>query len=91
MKHITVLQGQTIFDIALEQYGHVSGVSRLIKDNPDLDGLNANLSAGDRLLIAGPVIDQEMVDYFSKQGIRPVTGFSLTGGYSNGFSNGFKQ
>jgi hypothetical protein len=52
MDTITVLQNQTIYDIANNEYGNIQGVFFLLKDNPEtLPNLDAEISPGMKLNI----------------------------------------
>ncbi len=57
MKKVTVKPNQTIYDIAVEQYGTCEAVSKIMSDNPELantdDGFRFDLAlkAGGTLLI----------------------------------------
>lgn len=49
---VTVTQGQSIMDIAIQEYGTVLGSEQLVKDNPNvISTVTDNLVAGDRLVI----------------------------------------
>lgn len=66
MKTITVKFGQSVFDIALEYYGHVKGIRYLIEDNEGLD-LSVALVNNQKLKIReGSIINQPIVTEFSK-------------------------
>lgn len=60
--------GQTIFDIALEQYGSLEGLEYLIEDN-DYEGKliigDVDLDDEDIIIRDDSVIDQTIVDYHS--------------------------
>lgn len=38
MKEVILLTGQTVYDLAVQEYGHTDGVFLLIEDNPSLIG-----------------------------------------------------
>ncbi len=33
---VTGIQGQSIFDLAIQEYGHIDGIDDMIRNNPDL-------------------------------------------------------
>ena len=40
MKTINSIKGQTVSDIAIQEYGNISAIFKLIEDNPQLAGQN---------------------------------------------------
>lgn len=71
---VTVETGQSLTDIAIQVYGSAEGAFILAKEN----GLSvtSQLKAGDVLSYSSDkVIDKRVVDYYAKNGIKPVTGF----------------
>lgn len=91
VKTVTVLSRQTIYDIAVQEYGSTEGVIQLIKDNPELNLVN-NLYAGQLLKInAGPV-NKLVADYFKSNDLHPATQIITTsngGDFNNDFNNDF--
>ena len=69
MKRITVKTGQTAFDIALQEYGHVQAVLWLSEDN-ELDALE--VTPGQQLLIRDEVMDRDVVNFFRNKGTGPA-------------------
>lgn len=67
---IKVVEGQTLFDIALQEYEQVEGVMLLLEDNPDFD-LNTALEPGDELVIR----EEEPAE---DNGITPILTVDLT-------------
>ena len=64
MKIITVKFGQTIFDIALQEYGDLEGIKTLLEDNEGLD-LSQELVEGSKLNISiDKIIQQPIVNEF---------------------------
>jgi hypothetical protein len=77
-KKIIVLPNQTIFDIAVQCYGHVDGVELLMEDNPGIiTHLTMVITPGMKLNIISPVIDATVVEYYLKNKIVPATGVGL--------------
>lgn len=68
MRVITVQPRQSIFDVALQYYGDVSGIDFLLSDNPTLD-LNSSLQQGQQLNIRNEVKNLVIVNQFSKKTI----------------------
>ena len=58
----TVSEGQSLFDIAIEVYGHVEGVFWLLDDNPGIS-LTHRLKVGQVLSLRSDVINQRQKDY----------------------------
>ena len=47
MKRVTAKANQTIYDVAIEQYGTCEAVGKLMQDNPDMENdLQAETEAG---------------------------------------------
>ena len=47
MKRVTAKANQTIYDVAIEQYGTCEAVGKLMQDNPDMENdLQAVMEAG---------------------------------------------
>ena len=74
---IIVQEGQTIIDIALQQYGGVEGVQLLIADNNLPDGFATVLIAGQTLLIKSGAVDPAVLAAIKAAGIKPKTGGTL--------------
>lgn len=88
---ITVLPGQSIWDIAVQHMGSVDAVMDLILLNPDKVNFNDSLVAGTELII-GDIINQKVVDFFAAEVNKPATAdnTNLPRSFSAGFSNGFR-
>lgn len=65
MRNINVKGGQTIFDVALQEYGSAEGVIKLLEDNPSLS-LESVLVPGASLTITQEPDKAEIVNYYSK-------------------------
>lgn len=100
MRNLTyiVIDGQTIYDIAIQFYGSIDGVFLLLQDNPTLNGLDTILTAGQKLKIKSDAIDADAVEYFKKNNIVPcsevedILDFEITpdgGDHNNDFNNDF--
>lgn len=72
-KRITVLAGQTIFDIAVRYYGTIEGIKDMIDRNPDLIvDLNVDIPSGTQLIIGDP-IENDIVKQFERLQLDPAT------------------
>lgn len=76
MKQVVVQDRQTIYDIAIQEYGSVMGLALLFKDNPSINGFTATLATGSIVVIKSAPIDEKAVKYYVQNDIKPV---SLTG------------
>lgn len=74
---IIVQDRQSIWDIAIREYGSVEGVFRLLEDNPDLTGLDAPLSAGQSLVVRQAPVDTDVVRWYADRGLYPVTEYEV--------------
>jgi hypothetical protein len=72
MKSITAQSGQTVFDIALQELGSIEGVFDLLEANPDLQ-LDSAVVVGTSVKKPTPVIDLRVAEYYSRNGITPVS------------------
>lgn len=70
MRTIATQSGQTLFDIALQQYGHAEGVAWLIEDNPDLSISQVPVQ-GTVVKVRESVLDKEVKSLFTNS--KPVT------------------
>lgn len=77
MKKITVKPDQSIWDIAMQEYGDVAGVEQLMLDNPGTCSFNVPPPAGTVLLIdETKIINQKEVDAYKAAGTIPATAYS---------------
>lgn len=77
--NVAAEQGQNLWDIALQVYGSVSEVFRLLADNPDAltSGLNTQLSAGLKLEVQrapSGLPDADLVSVFRRNKVIINTG-----------------
>jgi len=73
MNNLTTYANQSVFDIALQAYGSVAGVFELLKANAGLE-LDSHIAPGTVLQVPGEPVNQEVVDYYIKNNIKPATG-----------------
>ena len=93
VKTIVVKGRQTLWDIAIQEYGSIEGVEQLIADNPGLVDYESNLVAGTLLKVKSDAVDKDVVDFFTKNELEPISaldGENNTGGdFNNDFNNDF--
>lgn len=66
--NITIQQGQTLLDIALQEYGSVDGVIMLMRDN-GLE-LDAELTPGTSLVVRNTPINLAVKNYYAAKGMK---------------------
>ena len=74
---VTVLQRQTLSDIALEIYGDISGLPGIARANNM--AITADLEAGTVLYCPDVVYDAYLQNYVRKYGIKPATAYDGAG------------
>jgi hypothetical protein len=74
MKIVTIVQGQSIWDIAIQEYGSVTSVFDFIADNGFADGLNTLLTPGQKVKIISAPSDKGVLQYFQTNKLRVVGG-----------------
>ncbi len=90
-KVITVLPGQSLWDIAVQEYGDASGAGQIIADNLGVVNFADQLSSGLRLKIdPDKVLNKDVVNILKERNIKPAHAVSMGRGFSDGFSEGFK-
>jgi phage tail protein X len=70
MTTITVINGQTLSDIAIQYYGCIEGIIQLIQDNPNIGAFEQILKPGTKLQI------QDNVPVFNTQNVKMAAFFS---------------
>lgn len=70
-KTATVQPGQTIFDLAIQEYGDLSGLVELASDNNK--SLTADIVAGENLKV-GQTKNKLITDFYKGRSIKPATG-----------------
>lgn len=72
MKTTTILPHQTLMDIAIQEYGDLSAVFLIARQN----GLSptGKLAPGTAILLPDVVVNREMQDYCKKNRVSPATG-----------------
>lgn len=75
MKKVVIAQSQTIYDIAIQEYGSVDAVFSLAADNPTVvTNLNDALAPGTTVYIKTPATDPKVLKFFTDNKIQPATG-----------------
>jgi hypothetical protein len=77
MFYITTKYNQSIWDLAIQEYGDSAGVKQLIIDNPDKVNFSDDIPTGTRILISQPPINKAVVDYLKANGSVLATGVRL--------------
>ena len=79
ISNITALQNQSLFDIALQEYGDIEGLFFLMKANRL--SLHTTIKAGDVIKITERPINKWLVKYYKENGINPASYTDRTGNY----------
>lgn len=74
IKRTTVMRGQTLLDMAIQEYGGIDGVFLLLGDNPQVSGLSAALAAGQQLKVVSAPVDRDVATYYQDNDLHPVSG-----------------
>lgn len=84
---------QSVWDIALQEYGDTAGIDQLMLDNPQLN-FRDSIAAGTVIFIdETKIINTQVVNYYKSIGYKPATAVEVDDvpvGFSSGFSLGFK-
>lgn len=71
---IIAREEQTVWDIAVQEFGSVEGVFKVLADNPALSGLDEPLTPGGPLTVRQAPLDPDVVRFFAGRPWKPVTG-----------------
>lgn len=74
MRTVIVLDGQSLLDIALQEYGDIAAILWIAQDN-NLS-LTSDLAGGLALKIRDGVLRQEIVGYYKRLNYSPITGLA---------------
>lgn len=77
MRKATVLDRQSLWDIAIREYGSTEALFDLLRDNPSVAGPGASIAAGQLLDIRAAANDAVVVDHYHRNALYPVTGTLL--------------
>lgn len=76
-REVKILEGQTIFDIAIQEYGTINGLKDLMEKNPEsITHLDVELPVGTILNIGQP-INEAVVNHFSNKNYKLVSNYNL--------------
>lgn len=92
--NIIVQDGQTVWDLAIQQYGGVEGVFNLIKDNPGvIAGVDSQLAAGTELKVKSDPVNTDVLAYYTENEIKPASitnkNLELLGDFSNDYNEDY--
>lgn len=73
MSNIITMPDQSVFDIAIQEYGSIEGVFNLLRANPELE-FDSNIQPGTVLKIEGEPVKQTIVDFYRNNKIQLATG-----------------
>ncbi|MBL7902955.1 MAG: LysM peptidoglycan-binding domain-containing protein [Bacteroidia bacterium] len=93
MKEVVARRGQSLWDIAIQEFGSPDMIRQLIIDNPENLNLNDPIVVGTKIKIDDTkIVNKTIVDYLSKGGHKPATAVDVPSpmAFSSGFSLGFK-
>lgn len=88
MVTITVRGRQTIWDIAIQQYGGVEGIQELIDDNPELTR-NSILFEGQLLKIKSLPVNRDIQVYYKERRLKPVSSVPSDGKFGGDYNSDF--
>lgn len=71
-RRIKVQNNQTVWDIALQEYGSIDGAWILLRENPSID-LDVDLIPGTLLLINSGPLNIDVVNYLKEKAVIPAT------------------
>lgn len=73
MRKIIVGHNQSIWDIAVQEYGSYDAVKQLIIDNASVLNFTDSIEPGTQLMISAEPTNKQIVDFLSKKSIKPAT------------------
>lgn len=82
---------QTVFDLAIQEYGTIESVFDLIADNPDKTGLDVNIAPGTMLKAVSPAGDADMLKYYKDRKLKPVSFDDTVAGMHGDFNDDFND
>lgn len=70
-----VSEGQTLYDLALQLYGDVSAIIRIIEDNPAIVSIETDPIPGSEIIVSGEALmNADIVDYYAGLNYKVNTG-----------------
>lgn len=70
-KKVIKEKGQSVSDIAIQEYGHVDGMWKILRDNPELN-LESSIPDNFAVIISEPPIDKDVVNYLVEKNVKPA-------------------
>lgn len=77
MKKVTVIEGQSIWDISLQQYGSIEGVFQLLMDNSQFENVNSDIFPGMELLVSESIVNNKVSEYYDNNKVSVISGRKL--------------
>lgn len=77
MRRVLVGNNQSIWDLAVQEYGSLDGIKQLMIDNPTKCNLESSIPAGTELLIREIPLNKAIYEFFSKKRIKPATAIDV--------------
>lgn len=74
MRKTTVLDRQSLWDIAIREYGSIEALFDVLNDNPAIAGPGSTIAAGQLLDVRTSANDLVVVDFYQRNQLYPVTG-----------------
>ena len=71
---VTVIEQQSLFDISIAKYGSINQVFAIALENNI--SITDDLIASASIVLAGTIVNQEIVNYITSRSIEPATGLS---------------
>lgn len=93
MIQITVSNRQSIWDLAIQEYGSVDGVKQLIIDNSTVCNFNDSIKSGTKILIdETKIINSRIVNYLKTKGYKISTAdnTNLPRSFNKSFNQSFR-
>jgi hypothetical protein len=83
---------QSIYDLAIQEYGTIESVFELLKDNADkIPGLDTNLVPGTLLKAISEPGDADMLRYYKDRRLQPVSLDENVAGMHGDYNDGFND
>jgi hypothetical protein len=81
-REVRVVRGQSLFDLAIQEYGSVEEVYRLLDDNPEVITVDAELMPGSILKVQErpQLEDERTMNYFRTRNLKVATGETISPG-----------
>jgi hypothetical protein len=67
--------GQSLFDISIQEYGDISAVFDLVTSNKNITAIDRDVKPGDKLNIDPTlIVNNDVVNFYRLNNIKPATG-----------------